>query len=207
MEFEGRFDRVRHAGINPRPAREIPIWIGGMGRAVLERTGRLADGWLVRRSHYAAISGERREQDFEYRLGRIREAARASGRDPASIAVVCPSTPRARCPCRWRRRGAGSPSARHASRSARAIRTSARWPSTSRRCAPFGRRSRARSSSRGLIDAVAPRLPFLPPPTLYRPGTYVTPVRRHALHLLCAAGPLVEVVRDAVLGAVRDVAA
>ena len=36
------------------------------------------------------MSGERREQDFEYRLGRIREAARAAGRDPASIAVVCP---------------------------------------------------------------------------------------------------------------------
>ena len=54
------------------------------------RTGRLTDGWLVRRSHYAAMSGERREQDFEYRLGRIREAARASGRDPALIAVVCP---------------------------------------------------------------------------------------------------------------------
>ncbi len=90
MQFEGRFDRVRHAGINPRPADEIPIWIGGMGGVVLDRTARLADGWLVRRSHYAAMRGERRDQDFEYRLGRIREAARAAGRDPDSIAVVCP---------------------------------------------------------------------------------------------------------------------
>ena len=88
MDFEGRFDRVRHAGINPRPEREIPIWIGGMGGAVLDRTGRLADGWLVRRSHYAAMAREPREEDFAYRLERVREAPRAAGRDPGAMQVV-----------------------------------------------------------------------------------------------------------------------
>ena len=29
VDFEGRWDRIPKAGINPRPAREIPLWFGG----------------------------------------------------------------------------------------------------------------------------------------------------------------------------------
>ena len=73
-----------------------------------------------------------------------------------------------------------------------------------------GRGHATQRDAREAIAASPAEVIYLDPPLprhLYRPGTYVTPVRRHALHLLCAAGPLVEVVRDAVLGAVRDVAA
>ncbi|WP_125182813.1 TIGR03619 family F420-dependent LLM class oxidoreductase, partial [Minwuia thermotolerans] len=30
VSFDGRFDRIDRAGINPRPKRSIPIWIGGV---------------------------------------------------------------------------------------------------------------------------------------------------------------------------------
>ena len=48
VTFEERFHQVRDAGIHPRPERPIPIWMGGMAQRVLERIGRLADGWSPR---------------------------------------------------------------------------------------------------------------------------------------------------------------
>ena len=50
VEFAGRWDTVTDAGLDPRPSRPIPIWIGA-GRLpvdrVVDRIGRLADGWFV----------------------------------------------------------------------------------------------------------------------------------------------------------------
>jgi probable F420-dependent oxidoreductase len=46
VTFDGRWDRVPGAGVAPRPARPIPIWIGGHAPEVLARTARLADGWM-----------------------------------------------------------------------------------------------------------------------------------------------------------------
>ncbi len=47
VDFEGRYHRVRQAGINPLPVQSpIPIWMGGMSEPVLKRVARLADGWF-----------------------------------------------------------------------------------------------------------------------------------------------------------------
>ncbi|MEX2230138.1 MAG: LLM class F420-dependent oxidoreductase [Dehalococcoidia bacterium] len=47
VSFEGRYHHIVKAGINPLPfRRHIPIWMGGMSEPVLERLGRLADGWF-----------------------------------------------------------------------------------------------------------------------------------------------------------------
>jgi probable F420-dependent oxidoreductase len=46
VDFSGRFDRVDRAAIVPRPARPIPIWLGGSGEAAFERAARLADGFI-----------------------------------------------------------------------------------------------------------------------------------------------------------------
>jgi probable F420-dependent oxidoreductase len=47
VSFEGKWHTIPDAGINPLPVqRPIPIWIGGSAEAVIERTGRMADGWL-----------------------------------------------------------------------------------------------------------------------------------------------------------------
>jgi alkanesulfonate monooxygenase SsuD/methylene tetrahydromethanopterin reductase-like flavin-dependent oxidoreductase (luciferase family) len=46
VEFSGRFDRVDRAALVPKPARPIPIWLGGSGEAAFERASRLADGFI-----------------------------------------------------------------------------------------------------------------------------------------------------------------
>ena len=45
VDFSGRFDRIDRAALLPKPARPIPIWIGGGDRAH-ERAARLADGFM-----------------------------------------------------------------------------------------------------------------------------------------------------------------
>jgi probable F420-dependent oxidoreductase len=46
VDFAGRFDRVDRAALVPKPARPIPIWLGGSGDAAFERAARLADGFI-----------------------------------------------------------------------------------------------------------------------------------------------------------------
>ena len=47
VTFEGRYHKVSHAGINPRPVQQpIPIWLGGGADRVVRRIGRLGDGWF-----------------------------------------------------------------------------------------------------------------------------------------------------------------
>ncbi len=46
VSFEGRFDRIDRAGINPRPRRQIPLWLGGYSEAAYERGARLGDGFI-----------------------------------------------------------------------------------------------------------------------------------------------------------------
>jgi probable F420-dependent oxidoreductase len=46
VSFNGRFDQIDRAGINPRPRRQIPIWIGGHSEPAYERGARLGDGFI-----------------------------------------------------------------------------------------------------------------------------------------------------------------
>jgi probable F420-dependent oxidoreductase len=45
VDFSGRFDRVDRASLVPKPARSIPIWLGGASEAAFDRA-RLADGFI-----------------------------------------------------------------------------------------------------------------------------------------------------------------
>ena len=62
ISFEGRWHRVTKAGLNPRPARQIPIWFGGSADAVLRRAARMGDGWM------AIATTEEHERDVVERL-------------------------------------------------------------------------------------------------------------------------------------------
>jgi probable F420-dependent oxidoreductase len=46
VEFEGQFDRVDRATLLPKPARSIPIWLGGASEKAFDRAARLADGFI-----------------------------------------------------------------------------------------------------------------------------------------------------------------
>lgn len=54
VDFAGRYDRIDRAGINPRPKRQIPIWLGGHSEAAYERAARLADGFIFADGNSAA---------------------------------------------------------------------------------------------------------------------------------------------------------
>ena len=106
VDFEGRWDTVRGAGLSPLPVqRPIPVWIGARGvpaTRIRTRIGRQADGWFVLCS----------PDEFPGIRDDIAAAARAAGRDPESIgteagvAVVGPREPEWRDRVRgWRAMG------------------------------------------------------------------------------------------------------
>ena len=98
VSFEGRWHNIVKAGINPRPAGgSIPIWFGGGADRVLDRVGRIGDGWLplvrVPEAPDAGIGASGgpggTRLPVETSIERIREAARKIGRDPEEIGVQC----------------------------------------------------------------------------------------------------------------------
>ena len=79
VEFEGDFDRIPAVGINPRPGRQIPIWMGGTAPVVLDRIGRIGDGW---------VAGRGDPEFFGRSVEAIHEAAERAGRDPSEIGIA-----------------------------------------------------------------------------------------------------------------------
>ena len=55
VTFEGQFDRIDRAGINPRPRRQIPILVGGHSEVAYERGARLGDGFVFAASAEGAL--------------------------------------------------------------------------------------------------------------------------------------------------------
>ena len=80
VDFEGRWDSVQGAGIDPLPPSLIPIWIGAAGVPVARirrRIGAQSDGWFVLCS----------PEEFDGLKADIDDAARTAGRDPAGIGM------------------------------------------------------------------------------------------------------------------------
>jgi len=80
VTFHGRFEHIEAAGLLPMPVQQpIPIWMGGgTARPVLERIGRIGDGWLC-----TTVPGH----GLEEAVAIIHGAAVAAGRDPGEIGL------------------------------------------------------------------------------------------------------------------------
>ena len=79
ITFEGRWERIEAAGINPLPVqRPIPLWIGGYAEATLRRVGEMGDGWFPWREP---------NETMRAAVSRIHGYAIAAGRDPARIGL------------------------------------------------------------------------------------------------------------------------
>ena len=79
VTFSGRWHRITAAGLNPMPVqRPIPLWMGGGVEPVLERIGRMADGWFPQ----PGPTDQCREM-----LERMHGYARDAGRDPSEIGL------------------------------------------------------------------------------------------------------------------------
>ena len=46
VDFAGRFDRVDRGALVPKPARSVPIWLGGSSDKAFDRAARLGDGFI-----------------------------------------------------------------------------------------------------------------------------------------------------------------
>lgn len=79
ISYEGRWHKVTQAGLNPLPtSRRIPVWLGGMAPQVIDRVGRIADGW------FPFFNPNLAEQ-----VDTVRNAARRAGRDPDDVGIEC----------------------------------------------------------------------------------------------------------------------
>lgn len=78
VTFHGKYHDLSDVAINPRPLQQpIPIWVGGRADAVLERAGRLADGWVP-------SSGT----DLGGMIDIIARSAEAAGRSIADVLIA-----------------------------------------------------------------------------------------------------------------------
>lgn len=79
VSFDGRFYQLADATISPRPAQGagLPIWLGANSESGLERTGRLADGWVA--------GGGGSPEQFAANWQKVRAAAQAAGRSPDAM--------------------------------------------------------------------------------------------------------------------------
>ncbi|WCT73038.1 LLM class F420-dependent oxidoreductase [Sphingomonas naphthae] len=77
VDFEGRFDRIDRAALNPKPRRPIPIWLGGFADVALKRAAAIADGFIF---------ADGAADAFEV-TPRLRDFVRAEGRDPDTFGL------------------------------------------------------------------------------------------------------------------------
>ncbi len=85
VTFEGKWHHLDRVGLNPLPVqRPIPIWmgsfVGNLVEKVLERTGRLADGWMPQFPPGDLLADA---------LDRLRGYATAAGRNPDALGIEC----------------------------------------------------------------------------------------------------------------------
>ena len=94
VSFEGRFHRVRHAGLNPPPIqRPIPIWLGGASDATLKRAAKYAQGWIPLGNP---------DEETRGRIATLHGYLREEGRDPATFGLECWIRVKAGGPDEWR---------------------------------------------------------------------------------------------------------
>jgi len=99
VHFAGSFYRYDGPGVEPRPARPLPLWIGGQSEAAIKRTAAIGDGWLgsftgpakageARRRIEAALAANGRSIDSDHyglslpmRIGDVDDPAVVAARE------------------------------------------------------------------------------------------------------------------------------
>jgi len=95
VTFEGRYQRVTGAGLNPLPIqRPIPIWIGGSAEPALKRAAAIADGYFPQRPL---------EGGWPATMEKMRAWIEAAGRDPARFGIEPRINAGTGTPDDWRR--------------------------------------------------------------------------------------------------------
>jgi probable F420-dependent oxidoreductase len=77
VDYESSYHRIERAGLVPRPARQIPVWLGGSAEGALARSARVGDGHM-----FAGVS----DRHFEA-AERLAELLAEEGRDRAEFGM------------------------------------------------------------------------------------------------------------------------
>jgi probable F420-dependent oxidoreductase len=94
LTYDGRWERVTAAGLNPLPIqRPIPIWIGANVEPALRRAARLGDGYIALRPL---------EGGWDATLERLRGWVEEAGRDPAAFGLEARINVSQGSPDEWR---------------------------------------------------------------------------------------------------------
>lgn len=94
ITFEGRYETITAAGINPLPIqRPIPVWIGASAEPALKRAAELADGFFPQRPL---------EGGWPATMDKMHGWLRAAGRDPAKFGVEARLNAGTGTPDEWR---------------------------------------------------------------------------------------------------------
>jgi probable F420-dependent oxidoreductase len=79
VTFDGHFDTVKAAGINPRPIQQpIPIWIGASAEAAIKRATKIADGFLPLRPL---------EGGWQTTMDKVHAWLQEAGREPSTFGI------------------------------------------------------------------------------------------------------------------------
>ena len=79
VTHDGTYEHVTAAGLAPLPVqRPIPVWFGAASEPAYRRAGRLADGWFPQVRPGPPLDAAR---------ATVEDAARAAGRDPATLGM------------------------------------------------------------------------------------------------------------------------
>lgn len=95
ITFEGRYETVRSAGLNPLPIqRPVPVWIGGSAEPALKRAAEIADGFFPQRPL---------EGGWPATLEKMRGWREAVGKDWASFGLEARLNANSGTPDDWRK--------------------------------------------------------------------------------------------------------
>lgn len=70
LSFQGQFDTIDRAGINPRPRRTVPLWLGGKTPVAYQRAARIGDGFIFADTGRGALAARAQILEARKALGR-----------------------------------------------------------------------------------------------------------------------------------------
>lgn len=82
FSHDGKEYSYANVNVTPKPARPIPIWLGGFSPPAMKRAGRIADGFVGSSTGTSGIDG------FTRAKGIVLEGLAAAGRDPSEFSFA-----------------------------------------------------------------------------------------------------------------------
>jgi probable F420-dependent oxidoreductase len=85
VTFRGKWHHLSEVHMPPLPLqRPIPIWLGGWAEPILQRVGRLGDGWIP---VFVDLRDPAKYEELRGMVARLQDYARAAGRPAGAVGI------------------------------------------------------------------------------------------------------------------------